>query len=306
MTPIIEKYIGKEAFNNALKTLKGNLEFEEVFASFLNTSLTELEEDDAIYEEEGPEQRLGIPINYMTGYIKLREQGLSKIWSDFYANLVISYDTKNAVFRCYEYVKQKDEALALKDLDALCSANNGDAQFKEFLIYNVSHKNYFEKSIIEVAAEYSKRYHEQIREGKTPVYAKKFASLVVQEYYHPLYCEHFAFIYDQSIQLGKDEDYALTYAEKYAEELVDIQRRAGISDDEERLDFARAKAKAYINAWEYSKANNLKNSSYFIESYEHAYLNTLFSDDLDLCNTIEECETIALKKAITAYNKRMN
>ena len=127
---------------------------------------------------------------------------------------------------------------------------------------------------------------------------------MVGDEFHEIYCEDYAHKYDGSLNLGKSEEYAERYAEKYASELVDVKLRAGISDDEECLDFARAKAKAYIKGWEYANENNLEEKSHFIECYSHFYLNTFFSDNLNEWASIEDCEELALERALEKFRSR--
>ena len=61
MNPIIEKYIGKEPFEEKVQKFSGNTEFEEVFTSFLAKFLTELEGDNAIEKEDTPAALLDVP-----------------------------------------------------------------------------------------------------------------------------------------------------------------------------------------------------------------------------------------------------
>lgn len=301
MKPIIEKYIGEEAFEEKLAKLSGNAEFEEVFKSFLANFLIELEEDNAIEEDDTPATLLDVPNDYIESYVESRLNGFSKVWSTTRANLKIMQDKNNTVIRCYEEVASIDKNEALKDLQVFCKLKKGDKRYTDFLIDYVINNGYSERPVEELASEFSKIYKKQLETGKSEIYADKYASLIAEDHYHEIYCEDYAFIYDQALAQGKSEEYAREYAEKYAHELVDVKRRAGIADDEESLDFARAKAKAYIYGWEYAFDNNLQEKKKFMECYSNTYLNAVYSDDR---MNKEKLEELVLRKALEKFEKR--
>ena len=279
MKPIIEKYIGKEPFEEKLNKLSGKAEFEKVFTSFLTNFLIELEEDNAIEEDDTPATLLDVPNDYIDCYVECRQNGFSKIWSEIRAKLKIMFDNNNTVIRCYEEVAAVNKEEALKDLHVFCKLKKGDKRYTDFLIDYVINYGYAERPVEELAADFSKIYKKQIESGKSEVYANKYAELMAQDDFHEIYCEDYAFIYDQSLSEGKSEEYAEQYAKKYASELVDVKRRAGIYDDEEMLDFAKDKAKAYINGWEYATENNIKEQKIFLLIAIQIYLNTIYSDE---------------------------
>lgn len=258
MIPIIEKYIGKEAFQEKVNSLHGNQEFEKVFTSFLDSFLTDLQDDDAIEDDDTPTSLLTVPTNYINSYVESRQDGFSEIWSERNAYLTIIYESGQAIFSCYNKVAAKSEEMALKDLLVFCKLKDGDKHYIDFLIDHVTKNDYTKRPIEEIAADYSRLYKEQIENGKSAIYAHQYAYLMAESDYHPIYCEDYALGYDQSIHKGKSEEYATRYADKYASELVDVKRRAGSCDVEEILDFAKVKAIAYINGWEYARDNKLK------------------------------------------------
>jgi hypothetical protein len=301
MNLIIEKHIGDEAYKKVLETFGGNSEYEAVFNSFLVDFLQDLEKDNDIDHDDTAEDLLEVPTDFIDRYIKCREVGFSKTWSATQADLEISDDTYYAVFECYKKVEAIKQGEALKDLQVFCKTKNGDPLYNDFLIDHVTRNEYTERPIEELAADYSKIYKEQKEKGKSETFSHKYAELMAGDEFHQIYCEDYAFIYDQSIALGKSEEYADRYAEKYASELVDVKRRAGIHDDEESLEFARDKARAYINGWEYATQNNIKKMNVFIDCYSNAYLNTIYSDEW---SSIKELEKISLKKALEKFEKK--
>lgn len=300
MKPIIEKYIGKKYFEEKVQKFSGNGEFEEVFTSFLAKFLTEVEEDNAIEKEDTPTTLLNVPNDYIDCYIDCRQKGFSKIWSTTRADLKIMFDEDNSVFKCYEDVSEVNKEEALKDLHVFCELKNGDKHYTDFLIDYIINNGYSERPIEELAADFSKIYKKQLEIGKSEIYANTYASLIAEDHYHEIYCEDYALIYDQSLTLGKSEEYAEQYAKKYASELVDVKRRAGIHDDEESLEFARDKARAYIKGWEYATDNKIKERSQFIECYSNSYLNNLYSDEF---TKQEQFEEKVLKEALEKLEK---
>lgn len=298
MKLIIEKYIGKEALEEKLQKLSGNKEFEEVFTSFLANFLTELEEDNAIEEDDTPATLLDVPNDYIDCYTECRKNGFSKVWSETRSKLKIMFDNNNTVIRCYEEVAAINKEEALKDLNVFCKLKDGDKHYTDFLIDYVINYGYAERPVEELAVDFSRIYNKQIENGKSEIYSNKYAELMAQADFHEIYCEDYAFIYDQSLSAGKSEEYAEQYAKKYASELVDVKQRAGIYDDEEMLEFARDKARAYINGWEYATENNIKEQKIFINCYSNAYLNTVYTDEW---NSMQDLEKLVLEKALKKF-----
>lgn len=123
---------------------------------------------------------------------------------------------------------------------------------------------------------------------------------------HKIYCEEYAFAYDKAIQDGKSDEYAYAFANKYGEELVNVKGRFGINDDEESLDYAKQKANAYIDGWEYASENKISNLNDFIQIYEHIYLNTYYADDGMPNMSIEDINKMVAEKSMKKYAELLN
>lgn len=305
MMSIIEKHIGKKEYQLAINPLADNKEFIEVFTTYLKHFLTELEGDNAIEENDTPESLLEIPLKFIEYYTQSRQQGFSKVWSNFYADRKILGQNRYFLEFCYSEVAEGSEEEALQDLRVFCKNRNADKLYTDYLIDRIIQGNGFtEEPIEQVAEEYTKIFKDQINKGQSKIYAHQYADLMVDNFYHPIYCKEYALAYEQSICNGKSEEYAKIYATALASELVDVKRRAGISDDEESLDFAESKAIAYINGWEYATDNKLEDLHLFIKCYSNAYLNTLYSENPNEWKSIDECENISLTKALKEYERR--
>jgi hypothetical protein len=306
MTPIIDKYIGQDLLKQAMSKNTYNEECIKEFIMFLDDFLTGLEQDNAIDEDRTGADLLTVPIAYTNYYAKRRNEGFSIAWSKKYADNKISDDTRNLLMDCYETSEKQDRQQANADLMTYFKLTNRDQVFIDYFFYRISNDARFGKRSIEKdVEEFVSHYNEKISEGKSTLYAWQYAAWLINDY-NPIFCEEYAYIYEDSIKKGKSEEYAYEYAYKYANELVNIKGRFGISDDEEMLDFAREKVKAHIIGWEYAKNNKIKNCSVFMECYNNAYFNTLYPDDPTMWKTIEQCEKIVLDKALEDYEKIKN
>ncbi len=303
MTPIIDKYIGQEALELVLSQNEYNDDCLKEFIRNLDNFLTGLEQDGAFEEEDTAAYLLTFPVEHTKYYAKRRNEGFSSAWSRKYAENITLGDTHNLLMYCYEASEEQDKQQADADLMTYFKVSNRDQLFIDYFLKQMSNGNRFsEKSIENDVEEFVSNYNEKIRKGKSKLYAYQYADMLIGGY-HPIFCEEYAYIYDDSIKKGKSEEYAKEYAHQYAHELDNVKGRYGISDDEESLEFAKSKALAFINGWEYANDNKLKDRSRFIKCYENAYLNTLYSDDPYEWKTIEQCEKIALDKALSQYER---
>jgi len=303
MTPIIDKYIGQEALELVLSQNEYDDDCLNEFIRDLDNFLTGLEQDGAIEEEDTAAYLLTFPVEHTKYYAKRRNDGFSIAWSRKYAENKSLGDTNNLLMYCYEASEEQDKQQADADLITYFKVTKRDQLFIDYLLKQMSIGNRFGKRSIEKdVEEFVSNYNEQISKGKSKLYAYQYADWLIDGY-HPIFCEDYAFIYEESINKGKSEKYAKEYANEYASKLVDVKRRYGISDDEESLDWAKSNAKAHINAWEYANENELKSCGKFIECYKRAYLDTLYSDDPNEWKKIEQCEKIALDKALNEYER---
>jgi hypothetical protein len=303
MTPIIEKYIGKEALEQAVSLNEYNEDSFKEFIRYLDLFLTELEQDDEIENEDTAASLLIVPIEHTNYYSKRRNEGFSITWSIKYAESKISFDNSNLLMSCFEASEEQDKQQADADLMNYFKITKRDQLFIDYFLKRISTGDRFgDRSIEKDVEKFVLNYNGKISKGKSKLYAYQYADWLINGYHH-LFCDDYAYIYEESINNGKNEEYAMEYAYQYANELVDVKRRYGISNDEESLDFAKAKAKAHINAWEYATENKLKSYGKFMEYYKNAYLNTLYSDDPNEWERIEQCEKIALDKALAKYER---
>lgn len=302
LSAIIEKHIGKQALQKVITQNNYNQEYQQELISYLDSMLNDLKED--VYEYDSVEELLKLPIAYINGYIESRNKNYSILWSKKYADITHFSENEYFICDCYKATKEVDKEQAIADLKNYCKLTNRDKLFTELLFQRIDDCfPSYNEDVVESVENFLQIYLAQIAKGKTELYANEYTYLI-KEGLNPVYCEDYAYMYEMSLKKGKSETYARVYADKYADELVNVKCRYGISDDEEMLDFAIQKAKAFINAWEYAKDNNLKSSEEFIHRYEHIYLNALY-DENPAWSGIEEYEEFVLKMAIEAHDKRI-
>ncbi len=302
MTKRIDKYIGKEKFEEAVKQNNYKDESYNEFVANLEEGLVEIEEYNEFDAYNSVEELLDYPIKYTNYFAEKRNEGFSKAWSRCYAEYKTIDDTKNLLMDCYMASAEKDKEQGHKDLMNYCKITNRSQFFIDYLLKRINDGDgYGEQSIEKTVEEFVEEYENQITKGKSELFAYQYADYFIDDY-QPMFCEDFAFIYDESIKKGKSKSYAQNYAYKYASELIDLKARYE-EVYEDALEFAKQKARAYINGWEYATENKLENKIEFIKCYEHAYLNTYYADNPNEWSSIEECENISIKKALEDYEK---
>jgi hypothetical protein len=308
MTPLIEKYNYKEKVKSIAKERNFDEETYLEFIWFLDYNLEQ--EDRYGFEETDVDQDTSM-LNYVNDYInefiKVKEKGFSLLWARVFVKDSLLEGIKNSTALAYDEVRKTNPKQALKDLNLYSQLTNQDDLFvKHFTkLIEIDVPNPI-PSVEHQSIEYSRIYKEQIKSGKSELYADKYAELVAEEEYHEIYCEDYAYAYDEAIKDGKSEEYADIYADKYSSELIDVKRRAYISDDEELLDFKKQKVNAYMGGWEYAFENKIENPSKFIEIYENIYLNTYNADDGMPNMSIEEINKKIVEKSLEKYLKILN
>ena len=167
MDPIIEKHIGKEAYEEAVNSLNKNQEFIELFNAFLKKYLTETE--DLIEDYDTPETLLDYSMQFIKNYTQCRNQGFSKLWSNYYGENIIHSD--HILIECYDIVAKVSKELAMKDLLVYCEHNSDDEHYTSHFIESIIEGNANGEVPIEKrAASYSKTYKEQLIKGHIATY----------------------------------------------------------------------------------------------------------------------------------------
>lgn len=235
----------------------------------------DLEDKDWGNEEPLKESSLNLTLDFVDKFLEQITEGHGEDWSRLFANSLEEGEMR--IQDTYHELKKKDKKLARKEIEIIAEKLSDSPLAKKYYLYLFeigeggldSHKK---------AKTYSSIYKKQIEIGKSKVFAHEYADLIAEGKHQEIYCYDYAVAYEKAILDNKDKDYAEVYAEKYASELVNIKLRAGISEDEEMIEFAIEKVNAYINAWEYLRSNKVEDRKTFMSAYESIHLNTYFSD----------------------------
>ncbi len=305
MTPLIEKYFKKEVLSGIVKKHNFDKETYEEFIRYLDENLRDEEEcADDWQEEDFDKHILKYGEKYAVLFLEKRKEGFSHAWSKQYARAMCYNDDYQLLGLCYDASKNADPDQAQNDLLLYCELRGADERFTKYFIESVeAGEIYFKPDSEERAKLYSETYKDLIKEGKTEIYAEKFAYLTALDEYHEIYIEDYAFAYEKSILEGKDESYAIEYADVYASELVDAKRRYGLCDDEEHLEYKKIKAHAYIKGWDYARNNIDFDRHKFIKIFERIFMNMYYSDNEKYWVGIEKIEKFAINLALEEYNR---
>jgi len=269
--------------------------FAELFEDYKDYSDEDFDEGDSV-------QAMAIRCTnlFIKPYLELIGRGHGEEWAYSFSDCV--EDGESAIYFTYNNVKSIDPDMAKKELLIHTKSLGGDAYFQNHYIH------LFEVQAnptgrIEAAQKYSRLYKEQLAKGKSELFAHQYAGLMADGAYHQIYCEDYAFAYEDALLQKRSEEFASIYANKYASALVNIKRRHGISDDERMIGFAIEKVKAYMNAWQYAKKNQIKDFEQFASIYENVHLNTYFADEGVPFTNLEEVDKMVLIEVLKRFNK---
>jgi hypothetical protein len=265
--------------------------------SQLNEDYKDYTDEDWLEEGDSVQERtLNLVLDYIAVFLKSIKNGHGVEWS----NLLADYyeEDETTYYHVYHDLKKINPTLAKNEIKILAKSISDDEIFQKHYLY------LFEivanpKNRIEIAKTYSEIYRQAVNEGKSIDYAHQYANLISEGEYHKIYCQEYAFAYDQAKRENKNDYYAEVYADKYSSALVDIKRRYGISDDEEMIKFAIKKVNAYMNSWEYARENKIAEFERFSEIYENIYLNFEFENS----ESKEVDEKIIMKDVLARFNK---
>jgi hypothetical protein len=269
--------------------------FDELYDDMKNYEDDDFDEGDSIQESA-----LYVLNLYTTPFLELIKKGHSEEWALLVSKTI--EDNEIRIYDAYEELKIKQPELAEKELSLHCNNLSNDEDFKRHYLFLFSIGEGIDKPF-KKATEYAKGYKQQIRKGKSKIYAHEYADLAAENLYHNIYCEEYAYAYEKGINEGKNEKYSRTFANKYGDEITNIKARYGGNEDEEALDFTIEKVNAYMKAWEYVTNNKLDVTERFYEIYENIHLNTYYADDGMPDGTTKEIDKEILEKVLIKYKK---
>lgn len=301
MSELSDKYYSKkELFEIAMEKQIPEKYFED-FVAFVENDIKQMVDDAELDEDEIGIAAIDFAVEYFEKYDIEIQKGHSKEWSHVYA--VSGERHPHAFNDAYTAIKEIDPANAKEELILHCRNMGGDDLFTNHFIYLMENGEAFSDPDKQ-AEEYSAVYKEQIKLGKSEIFAHEYADLIAEGEYVEVYCFWYAKIYDESIQKGKPKDYAQLYADKIGGNYADYYGRY-IEDkeyDTDSHDFNERNILGYMNAWEYSYENNLDHIEVFIKIYEDIYINSYYADDRDYNIDEKELDRDILFRALDKFS----
>ena len=276
--------------------------FLSLYKSLYNEFYEEMKdyEDDDFEEEDSIQSDALFCTNlYIKPFFELTENGHGEEWANLIAESREEDETKT--YYTFNELKKSQPELAQKELVLHCNNLSKDEDFRRYYLFLFGLGEGFEEPY-ERAIKYAQAYKEQIKKGKSKLFAHEYAEYANSNY-NEIYKEEYAYAYEKAILAEKSEEYARVFADKYGSDLVNIKRRVGISDDEGLIDYAIEKVSSFMKAWEYVSEHKIKDSDRFHYIYEHEYLNTYFANNGMPKGTLEEIDKAILKKVLLEYNK---
>lgn len=258
-------------------------QYFNLFCNYYNIAFEELSIDYADYSEsdwieDGSSLKdisLNLTLYKITKFFKILEKGFSLEWAE--KQVEYDQDEENDLFNTYYDVKKFNPELAKNEILRFAKSISEEELFQSYyfkLINNLS----FSENRVETAKKYVTHYNLAIENGKSTIYAQKYADLIVTELdevysYSKIYCENYAFAYDQALSDGKTEEYALVYAEKLADLFEETKFENVNSVNDEFFDFYMDQVLAYMDAWEYASKNRVVDFDRFVSIYTNLFMN---------------------------------
>lgn len=221
MTEIINKYIKKEELDAFFQDNNYNKDITDEFIRFLDQYLTDLESDNALEEDNFA---FKTSVEYIQFYALKKNEGFSDAWSRKFANLKTDGESTDLFSACYSESVKENPELTDQDVSLFCTKNNRDQMYYKQLTKLIKLGQVHSSPPIEQqVSNYCKLYKDQLKKGKSELYADKVADLVADDSSSLGYGEDYAFAYEKALNEGKDEQYTNVFANKYADELLSVK-----------------------------------------------------------------------------------
>jgi len=301
-----EKYTEQELI--AIAKAKGiDEKYFQHFVTKYNQIFSQVKDEYVEEEcEEGETPKtitLNITRRYLVKFIEQVEKGHGIEWADLFAD---SEEEEGETFNnVYFAIRKKSKEQAKEELIIHCKSVEADEHYIRYFIFLYEVGDGSLKPDIK-AAIYSKKYKEQIAQGKSELFAHEYADFMAIGDYTEIYCYSYAQAFESALQQNKSYEYARLYARKYSHYVANHYSKIEQLEEDEDFDFYHQQIIGYMKAWEYVKENKLHDGQSFIGFYEDIYINTYFSDDRDFNLSEDELDKIILEKALDKYNRWLN
>ncbi len=187
------------------------------------------------------------------------KMGHSLDWADLYADKETDF-SEYIVYEVYKELQTRDKELAMQELKKHAEALLSDDIAKEMYVKIITEEYYFsDRETKEKSIRYSSLYKREIANGKTDIYAEKYACAVAVEECSEDYARLAAELFDFASKKG-ETDFSAYYA--FVNDCVDAYINAYFVADYEKL------RKQYTKEWQ-QEALSMLNKRIDEESENH-------------------------------------
>ncbi len=266
--------------------------FNELYQEYKDWEDNEFEEEDSVQV---------IALNVALERIKKMSEEIEKGHGEIWAEIISSSSEEGESLLSHTYME-------LMKIDAQLAKNEIQILAKSFLEDEYFEKHYlflFEvvadiEGRIETAKEYSKIYKEQIKDGKSDVFSHEYADLMSESSESDIYCIAYALGYEYSHYKKNNEEHSQKFAYDFAD-YVD-KNYCTFSDFNHENDLEFIWTKGCLNAWNYSKENNIA-TILFINNYVDLYVNLYYSNKGKKENSNINFDDLVLNKTLAILKK---
>lgn len=266
--------------------------FNELYQEYKDWEDNEFEEEDSIQV-----MALTVALERIKKMSKEIEKGHGEKWAE-----IISFSSEEGeplISHTYMELMKIDAQLAKNEIQILAKSFLEDEYFEKHYLF------LFEvvadiKGRIETAKEYSKIYKEQIKDGKSDVFSHEYADLMSENEESDIYCIAYALGYEHNYLINNNKEHSQKFAYDFAD-YVD-KNYWTISDYNHENDLEFVWTKGCLNAWNYSKGNNIKPIQ-FINNYVDLFVNLYYSNKGKKENSNINFDDLVLNKTLALFTK---
>lgn len=146
-------------------------------------------------------------MHYISLYTKYKVLFDDEDWVIFFIDILYSEENEDsAIISTYRHFVKTKHQLSEEYLKLYCNSLSDDPFFMKHYYFLLEMGEYANPR--RQAQIYSKKYQEQIKLGKSEVFAHQYGDLMGEEKYDELYCYTYAHFYDLANQEGSYSSYA--------------------------------------------------------------------------------------------------
>ncbi|OMP75126.1 hypothetical protein [[Flexibacter] sp. ATCC 35208] len=298
MYPFANKYFTPQQINAFILSKGIEDPYVDLFREQVELYLKDVDENEDCSKEEWGESSLRCSWDYVTHYSAQLNRGHGTLWATYYAKECFLEDEEKAFTEAWYTIWKDDKSLALTELNIYCSGLDKDEFYKAQFIDAISNLCLF-KEAHQLAEEWSANYHQKIKSGKSELHARLYADNA--EIYSEIYAEKYASTYEQYLDQGKSEAYAVARAQLTAEKYNEHFFYTSTIEKEEQMNMEDAIA-GHMIAWEYLRSLDLQQEARFIDIYNSVYLGRGDIPEIYRLSGTAREEKI-LEMALQRYNK---